>query len=146
MQRKEFIKTCCVACLGGAALSTLIQSCAGTNYFAISTISGSQLVIKKTEFLKINKEKTVQRKYLLVKTTQLHFPICIYKINEGRYSSLLMECTHRGCELNPHGDFLVCPCHGSEFTKTGEVQNPPAEKKLKTFKTTTDNENIYIQL
>ena len=146
MHRKEFIKTCCVSFVGGAALSALMQSCAGTNYFAASTISGTQLVIRKTEFVKISKGKTVQRKYLLVKTTQFHYPICIYKINEGHYSSLLMECTHRSCELNPQGDFLVCPCHGSEFTKTGEVQNPPAERKLKSFKTTADNENIYIQL
>ena len=146
MHRKEFIKTFCVACVSGAALSTIVQSCAGTNYFAQSAISGSQLVIRKTEFIKTGKEKPVQRKYLLVKTVQLHFPICIYKINEERYSSLLLECTHKSCELNPQGDFLVCPCHGSEFTKTGEVQNPPAEENLKTFITTTDNDNIYIQL
>jgi cytochrome b6-f complex iron-sulfur subunit len=67
-------------------------------------------------------------------------------INEDDYSALLLQCTHKGCELQPQGNFLICPCHGSEFTNKGVVQNPPAEQNLKTFKTSTDNENIYIYL
>ena len=57
-----------------------------------------------------------------------------------------MECTHRSCELETEGNYLMCPCHGSEFTNKGIVQNPPAEHNLKTFNLKIDNENIYIQL
>ena len=57
-----------------------------------------------------------------------------------------MQCTHKGCELQAQGDFLICPCHGSEFTNQGVVQNPPAEQDLQTFKISIDNENIYIYL
>ncbi len=146
MHRKEFIKTCGFACIGGTALTTLLQSCATTNYFAQTTIANNQISIKKAEFATIIKDKPMQRKYVLVKTDKLGFPICIYKINDESYTALFLECTHRGCELQPGGDYLICPCHGSEFTNKGIVQNPPAEENLKTFKTTTDNENIYIQL
>lgn len=146
MDRKEFIKTCGFACLGGTALAALLQSCASTNYFALTSFENNQITIKKTEFIKVEKNKTMQRKYVLAKTAQYNFPICIYKISEEIYSALLMQCTHKGCELNPHGDYLICPCHGSEFTNKGIVQNPPAEQNLKTFKIITDNENIYIQL
>jgi cytochrome b6-f complex iron-sulfur subunit len=146
MQRKEFIKTCCIASISGTALAALLQSCASTNYFAQTTLANNQVTIKKTEFVKIEKEKLVQRKYVLVKTDKLTFPIYVYKISDEVYSALLMECTHKGCELQPNGNYLICPCHGSEFTNQGVVQNPPAEENLRSFKTTTDNDNIYIQL
>jgi len=146
MERKEFIKTCGVIWVGGTLLSSFLQSCATSNYFAQATATGNQLVIKKGEFVRTEKDKPVERKYVLVKTGRLAFPICIYKISEENYSALLMECTHKGCELQPSGSYLICPCHGSEFTNLGVVQSPPAEENLKTFKTTTDNENIYIQL
>lgn len=146
MDRKEFLKTCGFACLGSTALATLVQSCASTNYFAQSALEESRILIRKTEFLKTEKEKTTERKFVLIKSEKFGFPICIYKISETEYSALLMQCTHKGCELHPQGNFLVCPCHGSEFTNKGVVQNPPAEENLKTFKTSTDNENIYILL
>ena len=146
MDRKEFIKTCGFACMGGAVLTALLQSCASTNYFALTTFENNRITIKKTEFVKVEKNKTVERKYVLIKTDKYNFPIGIYKISENNYSALLMQCTHKGCELNPHGNYLICPCHGSEFTNKGIVQNPPAEQNLQTFKTSSDIENIYIHL
>ncbi|MES2654804.1 MAG: Rieske 2Fe-2S domain-containing protein [Bacteroidota bacterium] len=146
MDRKEFIKTCSLACFGATALASLLQSCATNNYFAQTTVNKNQLVLKKSEFISIEKDKTVNRKYVLLKTEKYNFPICVYKTSEENYSALLMECSHKGCELQPHGDYLICPCHGSEFSNTGVVQNPPAEQNLQSFKITTDNDNIYIQL
>lgn len=146
MDRKEFIKTCDYACLGGTALVALLQSCASTNYFAQTAFEENRILIRKTEFLKTEKEKVAERKFVLAKTEKFGYPIGIYKISENEYSALLLQCTHKGCELQPQGIFLVCPCHGSEFTNKGVVQNPPAEQNLKTFKTSTDNENIYIYL
>ena len=146
MERREFVKTCGFACLGGTALVTLLQSCASSNYFAQTVFENNQIVIKKTEFVKTGKNKSVQRKYVLVKSEKYNYPICVYKTIEENYIALLMECTHKGCELQPYGDYLICPCHGSEFTNKGIVQNPPAEANLKTFNIKTDNENIYVQL
>ena len=146
MDRKEFIKNCGFACLGGTVLTALLQSCASTNYFALTTFENNRIAIKKTEFVKVEKNKTVERKYVLIKTDKYNFPIGIYKTSENNYSALLMQCTHKGCELNPHGNYLICPCHGSEFTNKGIVQNPPAEQNLQTFKTSSDIENIYIHL
>lgn len=145
MDRNEFIKTCGIACLGGSALSLFLQSCASTNYFAQTSFTENKIILPKTEFIKTQDDKTSQRKYVLVKSEQLNFPICIYK-NSEEYTALLLECTHKGCELHPSGDFLICPCHGSEFNNKGIVQNPPAEENLRTFNITTDHENIYIQL
>lgn len=146
MDRNEFIKTCGFVCLGGTALVVFLQSCASANYFAQFTLKDNQISIKKSEFIKTEKNKTNIRKYILVRNEKFSYPIGIYKLSEDEYSAILMQCTHKGCELQPQGNFLICPCHGSEFTNTGIVQNPPAEQNLQTFKTSTDNENIYIHL
>jgi len=132
--------------MGGTAITTILQSCVSTYYFAPTNIFEDQIVIKKTEYNMIVKDKLVERKYVLVNQGNHDYPICIYKLDKENYSAILMECTHKGCELRPQEDYLVCPCHGSEFTMEGIVQNPPAEQNLKTFKIKTDNENIYIQL
>lgn len=146
MERKEFIKKCGQLCLGGIMVGSLLESCAG-NYYAISSSGNNNTIgIKKSEFTEVKNGNSKPRKYVLVRTEKLNFPITVYKLNENTYSALLMECSHNSCELNPHGDYLVCPCHGSEFNNLGKVQNPPAETDLKTFKVIHDNENIYIHL
>lgn len=146
MDRKEFIKTCGFACLSGSVFSTVLQGCGSANYFAQNTVADKILTIQKSEFIKVDKDKQTERKYVLVKLEKFNFPICIYKLDKDTYSALFMECSHKGCELQPHGVYLICPCHGSEFSNKGVVQNPPAEENLISFKTTTDDDNIYIQL
>lgn len=153
MERGEFIKVCGFACLGGSALMTVLEGCGSSNYFAQFTLANNQIILKKSEFIKTEQPKsknetvkTFQRKYVLVTAEKLKFPICVYKTEADKYAALWLECTHNGCEVKPNDQYLVCPCHGSEFTNVGEVQQGPAELPLKTFLTKTDNENIYIQL
>ena len=124
---------------------TLLQSCEGI-YYATSTRKRKELVVARTEFQKIKKDKTVDRKFVLVKDDKLAFPICLNKKSENEFTAVLLECTHRGCELNVGGGIYSCPCHGSEFTLQGEVIEGPAIHDLKTFTTYTDHENIYINL
>lgn len=145
MERGEFIKQCGKLCLGGLFVGGILESCAGS-YYATTTAEQNKLTVKKSEFIEEKNGVQKPRKYVLVRTEKLNFPICIYKLNENTYSALLMECSHKSCELNPHGDYLICPCHGSEFNNLGIVQNPPAETNLQTFKLNHDNENIYIYL
>ncbi len=42
------------------------------------------------------------------------------------------RCTHLGCKLiwNKNEHTWDCPCHGSKFTKNGDILNGPANKKL----------------
>lgn len=144
MDRKEFIKTCGLACLGGTALAVFLQSCVNPRYFAENTSTSSFITVRKKEFIQMVKDKKVERKYVLLKSEKFDFPICVFKLSEENYSALLMECTHKGCELHNQGEFLVCPCHGSEFSNKGVVQNPPADQNLKTFSVKTDIDHIYV--
>jgi len=141
MQRRDFIKDCTLLCVAGIGLSVLMQSC-GTIHYAASTSETNKIKIKKTEF---TDAKNGERKFVVIKNEKLEFPICLYK-KPTEYVALYMQCSHQGCELNPNKTSLVCPCHGSEFSTEGKVLSAPADKDLKQFKVTTDNENIYIEI
>jgi cytochrome b6-f complex iron-sulfur subunit len=145
MERREFIRTCCYAAIGISIAATALQSC-GAIYYATVTSIENRLLVKKSEFLQVKKDKTIHRKFVLIKTANMNFPICLYHLGEDNYSAALMKCTHRGCELNVGGGIYNCPCHGSEFSITGKVLEGPADKDLLTFKTQADNENIYIYI
>jgi len=143
MERKEFIKTCFYTAIGIPILGTALQSC-GAIYYAKITENENQLLVKKSEFWYLKKDKKVNRSFVLVKTDSMDFPICLYRLDLDRYCASLLHCTHRGCELNVGGGIYSCPCHGSEFSVTGKVLEGPAINDLTTFRTETDNENIYI--
>jgi cytochrome b6-f complex iron-sulfur subunit len=141
MERREFIKNCTLLCAGGIGLSIFIESC-GSVYYASSTSDKGKIRVSKAEFLD---GKNRERDFVVVRTERLAFPICVYK-KDNNYVGIYMQCSHQGCELNPNKTSLVCPCHGSEFSTSGKVLNPPAENDLKQFNIISDNENIYIEL
>lgn len=145
MDRKQFLKTCGVALVGLPFASAILTSCQSI-YYASSNMINNQIIVPISEFEIIKKSGTAYRDFVMVKTTSEGFPICLYKTGENQYSASLMKCTHRGCELNVGGGIYSCPCHGSEFDTKGTLLEGPADQDLKTYKTTIDNENIYIEL
>lgn len=146
MDRKEFIKACGMACVASLGISTLLQSCASAHYYASNELSGEYLKVSTTEFTQDKKGQPINRKYVLVKSEKLQFPIYLYKLSDSDYSALWMECSHQGAELSAQGEFLTCPSHGSEFDKNGTVTQGPAQKNLRKFKTKIESEFIYIHL
>ena len=142
MERKEFLKTCGMACLGGTLLGGMLASCHSAKMIT-GNIADTDLVVPVSSF--ITKDKSF-RKYIVVHNDLLDFPICLYRFSETEYSALLMKCTHQGAELEVFGDRLVCPAHNSEFTNKGVVQNGPAETDLRKFPVTIQNNQIKISL
>lgn len=143
MERRKFIKTCCYSAVGVPILASLLQSCESA-YYASSTFANGKIVLAKSEFIKIKKNKETTRSFVIVTSNKTSFPICIYQIQPNNYVASLLKCTHNGCELNVGGGIYSCPCHGSEFSTSGQVLEGPADRNLQTFKTESDNENIYI--
>jgi cytochrome b6-f complex iron-sulfur subunit len=144
MERRKFIKSCCYTGIGITLAGSVLQSC-GSIYYATVSRKGNRFVVAKSEFLK-DKNSHETRPFVLIKPDDSEFPICVYKIEDGKYVASLLKCTHRACELNVGGGIYSCPCHGSEFSTRGKVLEGPAEEDLKTFIIETDNENIYIIL
>jgi cytochrome b6-f complex iron-sulfur subunit len=56
---------------------------------------------------------------------------------DGRpiYNAVSPTCTHRGCTVEVQGAVLVCPCHGSTFSRSGTVLRGPAERPLTAYRT-----------
>lgn len=51
------------------------------------------------------------------------------------FTTVSPRCTHRGCTVDVQGVNLVCPCHGSTYTRSGTVLRGPAEEPLRSFPT-----------
>ena len=58
--------------------------------------------------------------------------IAVYKYPDGALLKRSAICTHLGCTIgwNDSEKTWDCPCHGSRYTKEGQVINGPAKKPL----------------
>ena len=134
MERREFIKSSAAFCV--LVGSTSLAGC--LNYKPLTAeYEKGNLKIKKSDFTS---------NWAVIKSDRTNTPIFLTKWSEEGYHAVLMECTHKQCEVKPQGNFLVCPCHGSEFSNSGKVLKEPAEHDLKNFETSSDENYIYITL
>lgn len=142
MKRKTFLKTCGYACLGSGFITGILQSCSPSKIIT-GKIEATDLVVP---FKNLDFEPGNKSKYIIVRNDKLKFPICVYRLEDQRYSALLMQCTHKFAELQVFGNKLQCPAHGSEFSNTGKVTHGPAEKDLRTFPVSIVNNQLRITL
>ncbi len=145
MLRRDFILKGCMACIGGLSATTLLQSC-GTTKHINANIIGSDIIVPLSNFEFIANNKTTYKKYLIIQNNSLQYPICVYRINEKKYTALWMRCTHQGAELVAYGDVLQCPAHGAEFNNNGIVTSQPATENLKTFAISIEINQLKISL
>lgn len=146
MDRRNFIKTTCLVCASGIGAMWILNACSTSKQTSNFKYNQNKITIPKSEFITVKNNKSIQQKFILVKPESFPFPIALYKLSDTDYKASLLQCSHQGCELSPYETTMVCPCHGAEFNVKGEVTQGPAETNLKTFVTTYDNDNIYIQI
>jgi len=145
MDRREFIKNGCAACLSATVISTLMPGCAATRYVS-GTLTQDGITVKKGDFKIKQKGGTVRSSFIIVRNEALQYPICVYRFSEEEYSALWMRCTHQGTELQASGDLLQCSAHGSEFNNKGQVKSGPADINLRTFPVIINQDEIFIDL
>jgi Rieske Fe-S protein len=142
MNRKTFIKASCLACTSLSFLGTVLESCSSVKYTA-GTLNENGLLIQ-LDLFNVKTKSTIP--YVIVRHDSLQYPICVYKINATEYSAVYLSCSHQGAELQVSGDNLTCPAHGSEFDKFGNVMQGPASGNLRTFPTSIQNDQLFIDL
>ena len=79
---------------------------------------------KENKYEKIfSTKRTILRKQLVINA---------FESAKNLISFSTPRCTHLGCKLiwNKHEHTWDCPCHGSKFSKNGDILNGPANKKL----------------
>lgn len=142
MDRKQFLKTCGLGCLGGLATISLLEGCVPSRSVG-NSIDGDNLLISVDDF---GDDAKGFRKFVIVHNDLLKFPICIFRLTATAYSALWMECSHMGAELQVFGDTIQCPAHGSEFTDRGAVRTGPADRPLRTFPVVIENNYLKVSL
>ena len=145
MDRRKFIKNSCAACLSAAALATILSSCQATRYIS-GNLEKDGISVSTYEFVSKQNKKTGFRSFIIVRNKALQYPICVYRFGENEYTALWMRCTHQGTELQASGDRLQCPAHGSEFDNKGAVKTGPADKALRSFPVTINNNQLFIDI
>lgn len=145
MERRDFLKSCGYACVGGTALMAILQSCKLTKTVN-GTINGSNITVNVNEFEIQKKAAISYRNYIILENESLKHPIGVFRLSETNYSAVYLECTHQGAELQVFGDKLQCPAHGAEFSNTGQVMSGPADTSLRTFPVTIENKQLKISL
>lgn len=146
IDRKEFIKKCGYACIGGLFIPSILQSCSSIKLIernrVPAEIVGSDLIVPISSFDQGENKKL----YIIAHHPNLSYPVCVYRFGEGDYTALLMACTHQGAELQVFGEKLECPAHGSEFDSKGLVENGPAEENLRNFPLRIEDGMLKISL
>ncbi len=66
----------------------------------------------------------------------------------GQFFVFTNICSHKGCPVpfDPAQMKFVCPCHGSEYDKTGEVLKGPATRRLAEFDYKVVGETLFGKL
>jgi len=145
MDRREFIKNSCTACLSATVIGTAVSSCTATRYIS-GTLGKDGLFLDTNEFVTKQNGKTVYRSFVIIRNDALQYPVCVYRLNDNEYSALWMRCTHQGTELQASGDRLQCTAHGSEFDNKGSVKTGPADSSLRSFPVAVSNNQLFIDM
>jgi Rieske Fe-S protein len=65
----------------------------------------------------------------------------------GVFSAVEAVCTHEGCTITgANSTDYVCPCHGSRYTRSGQVVAGPARASLRQYRTTLTDGVVTIAL
>ncbi|MEK7403026.1 MAG: Rieske (2Fe-2S) protein [Gemmatimonadota bacterium] len=73
-------------------------------------------------------------------------PLYVLAQDGGEFVAVSPICTHRGCTVDVHGARLVCPCHGSTYSRTGEVLRGPAQRRLTSYRVSRQGDALIIDL
>jgi len=135
IDRRQFIKTSCTACLG-ALISSQLTSCAPAFPVYKTKFEKGTVNVPLTSFATSN--------LVIVRDMQMDFDILVVKKAETDYQSIYMKCSHQSNPLTATSTGLFCSAHGSSFDLDGNVRTQPASAPLQKFKTDLNENFITI--
>jgi Rieske Fe-S protein len=136
----------------GAALATLLAGCGGGGAPTSPSEVTSTLGTLSGQFSGSVVRASVAGSALsevggaaLVQSTAGSF--LVSRSAADAFTAIEATCTHEGCtvtEANSSG--FVCPCHGSRYSRTGQVLAGPATASLRRYTTTFADGVVTIAL
>src|ERR1700712_5349344 len=141
MQRRYFLRTSCISCIGAAALGASLlelSSCSPALPTFKTTFKGNTINVPLLSFGESN--------LLIVRDMQVEFDVLLVKKSPEVYNAIYMKCSHRSNPVSATATGLYCPSHRSTFDLDGNVLKEPATAPLQKFKTQLNNDSITITL
>lgn len=138
MPRRDFVRRLPVVTAGvvGGLSAASLTACAGTPYLAPTPEPAG---------LSFPLSALGEDGDAFLQTPEMERPVYVRRAETGEWIALLASCTHRGCQPEPFAERLVCPCHGSEFSLTGEVLAGPADRPLTRYEVVEDGERLVVR-
>src|SRR6185312_2364372 len=127
MDRRDFVKQSCIACMamGAGLLVGSLSSCATIPVYK-TTVDANKVTVPVSLF--------AQTDFQVIQPKDLFYNIALRKESNGTYTALLLRCTHADNQLMSTGNGFKCNLHGSSFDKEGHVTQGPAERPLKKYR------------
>ena len=145
MKRKEFIKKSAVCCAGLMVGSLIFSGCSATKMVSLP-VENNLIKMPISLFENLKGDKVKFHRNIIVKNSQLEYPVVVYRYNENDFRAIKLECTHQGTELNVNGDLISCSGHGSEFNNKGEVIEGPAKSSLQNYEIKKEQNQLIISI
>jgi cytochrome b6-f complex iron-sulfur subunit len=69
------------------------------------------------------------------------------RTGDGAFTAIDAICSHESCTITgAEGTTYVCPCHGSRYSRSGQVLGGPATASLRRFATTVADGVVTITI
>jgi cytochrome b6-f complex iron-sulfur subunit len=138
--RREFLQHAHRAALGACVLGAVPALAMGCASVPLVTVDGRE-GMARVPFTSLDRDGRA-----LVDVAGLDLPIFVRRVAGQAPVALSTRCMHRGCEVEPSIDRLVCPCHGSEYDLQGAVLQGPTTLPLRKFVARETADAIVIEL
>jgi Rieske Fe-S protein len=140
VSRRQFCAGACQVA-SGATIATIFSACGGSSPTSPSG-TASTLGVVAGRFAASSVQVTVAGSALndvggavLVESTAGVF--LVSRTNVNAFTAIDAVCTHESCTVTgSDGNAYVCPCHGSRYSRSGQVLAGPAKASLRQFPTT----------
>jgi cytochrome b6-f complex iron-sulfur subunit len=78
--------------------------------------------------------------------------VFVFRDTQGYFYAISANCTHLGCTANWKAEgvpgheegVIACPCHGSIFSKTGNVITGPAPRAMDRFRMYIEDNKLFV--
>jgi Rieske Fe-S protein len=136
----------------GAALATLFSACGGSSSPTSPGGSASPLGVVNGQFAGSAVQVTVAGSALTdvggaVLVQSIAGAFLVARTSASAFSALDGVCTHEGCTISgADGTTYVCPCHGSRYSRSGQVLGGPAPASLRQYPSTFANGVVTIAI
>lgn len=134
--RRAFVARC-----AGAGAAVMLSGCVALVTHPVPVMDG-RVRLSIADFPELAKPNGV----IKIQPALLDQPIYVLANGDGQYAALSPICTHRGCTVDVQGARLVCPCHGSTYSRAGEVLRGPARRRLTPYRVERQGQMLTIDL